>query len=111
MTVSTRVLDTRSGRAAAGLPVRLDRYAADTWEPVAEGGTDASGRWTDGGDGDGTPPGTYRLRYGSGAYFAERNEPTCYPEVAIIFTIPDDGRDHHVPLTLGAYAYATSMAF
>jgi 5-hydroxyisourate hydrolase len=109
MTVSTHVLDTRSGRPAAGLPVRLDRYDNDTWEPVAEGATAEDGRWRAvPNDADaGTPPGTYRLRFGSGAYFAELGEPTFYPEIGIIFTAADGGEDHHVPLALGAHGYST----
>ncbi|WP_026341309.1 hydroxyisourate hydrolase [Actinomadura atramentaria] len=109
MTVSTHVLDSRSGRPAAGLPVRLDRYENDTWEAVAEGATGADGRWSasPGDAGGATPPGTYRLRFGSGAYFAERGEPTFYPEIAVLFAAPDDGEHHHVPLSLGAFGYST----
>ncbi|MBW8480760.1 hydroxyisourate hydrolase [Actinomadura parmotrematis] len=112
MTVSTHVLDQQLGRPAAGLPVRLDRYRDDTWEPLAEGATGDDGRWSapaapGAAADDPTGPGTYRLRFGSGSYFAGRGAATFYPEISVIFTVADGGEHHHVPLALGAFGYST----
>ncbi|GAA2425278.1 hydroxyisourate hydrolase [Actinomadura vinacea] len=110
--VSTHVLDTQRGRPAAEVPVRLDAYDGTTWRPLAEGATDADGRWTapaEGDAADGPRPGngTYRLRFGTGVYFAALGVPTFYPEVSIIFTIADSGERHHVPLLLSPFGYST----
>jgi 5-hydroxyisourate hydrolase len=104
--VSTHVLDTARGRPAAGVPVRLDAYVDDTWRPLAEGATDDDGRWS----APGTPapgPGTYRLRFGTGPYFAALDVPAFYPEVSVIFTIADAAERHHVPLLLSPFGYST----
>ncbi|MBX6767063.1 MAG: hydroxyisourate hydrolase [Actinomadura rubrobrunea] len=106
MSVSTHVLDTTRGRPAAGVPVRLDRYEGDTWRPLAEAVTDGDGRWAAPPDA-GSADGTYRLRFGTGPYFAERGETCFYPEVCVIFTIADAGQHHHVPLLLSPYGYST----
>ncbi|MFB4315572.1 hydroxyisourate hydrolase [Actinomadura sp. 21ATH] len=108
--VSTHVLDTRLGRPAADVPVRLDAYLDDTWRPVAEGATDADGRWSapsGGRPADGAGPATYRLRFGTGPYFAGLGVATFYPEVSVIFTIADPGDRHHVPLLLSPFGYST----
>ncbi|GAA3983729.1 hydroxyisourate hydrolase [Actinomadura viridis] len=103
--VSTHVLDTHRGLPAAEVPVRLDAYDGNAWQALAEGMTDADGRWS-------APqvpaaPGTYRLRFGTGPYFAGIGVPTFYPEVSVIFTIAVAGQRHHVPLLLSPYGYST----
>ena len=81
-TVTTHVLDTSLGRPAAGVPVRLERLPSG--EPVAEGVTDDDGRLRDLGPDD-LPPGTYRVVFGTGAYFARSGQRTFYPEAAVTF--------------------------
>jgi 5-hydroxyisourate hydrolase len=51
-------------------------------------------------------PGSYRLTFDTGNWFAERERECFYPEVAITFVIKDEGH-HHVPLLLAQYAYST----
>jgi 5-hydroxyisourate hydrolase len=104
--VSTHVLDTHRGRPAAGVPVRLDAYDGDTWRPLAEGATDADGRWA-APSGTAAGAGTHRLRFGTGPYFAAIEVPTFYPEVCVIFTIANAGERHHVPLLLSPFGYST----
>jgi 5-hydroxyisourate hydrolase len=108
MTLSTHVLDTSRGRPAAGMPVRLDRHDG-TWRPLAEAVTDDDGR-LDGllpGDSDDSVAGTYRLRFGTGPYFAAAGTETFYPEVSVVFVITDPGEHHHVPLLISPYGYST----
>ncbi|MQY02589.1 hydroxyisourate hydrolase [Actinomadura macrotermitis] len=112
MTVSTHVLDQQRGRPAAGLPIRLDRHRGDTWEPLAEGVTGDDGRWTapapeGAAPGAPTEQGTYRLRFGSGPYFTGLGSATCYPEIAVVFTVADGGEHHHMPLLLSPFGYST----
>lgn len=110
MTVSTHVLDTQIGRPAAAVPIRLDRYEHDerlgqeTWRFLAEGETDAGGRWS-APEGD-FGPGLYRLRFRSGDYFAALGAETFYPEISVIFTVAE-AVAHHVPLLLSPFGYST----
>jgi 5-hydroxyisourate hydrolase len=92
---STHVLDSVTGRPAAGIRVRLEHEG----EVVAEGRTDDDGRikgWNPG-------AGVHRVVFDTGAYLPE----TFYPEVVITFTVTDPAQHYHVPLLLSPYAYAT----
>jgi len=88
--ISTHVLDTASGRPAAG--VRVELYRGD--ELVASGETDGDGRireLADAGDG------TYRLVFHPPSPFFTRVE----LELAL------GGGDYHVPLLLSPYGLMT----
>jgi 5-hydroxyisourate hydrolase len=102
--VSTHVLDTGRGRPAAGVPVRLDRHDGATWRPLAEDVTGADGRL---GDLPAPDAGAYRLRFGTGRYFAALEVETFYPEVSVVFTVAVPGEHHHVPLLVSPYGYST----
>ena len=104
MSLSTHVLDTTRGRPAAGVPVRLDRYVGDTWKPLAEASTDSDGRVR---DLPAREAGTYRLRFGTGPYFATLGVETFYPEVSVVFAVADAGQHYHVPLLVSPYGYST----
>jgi 5-hydroxyisourate hydrolase len=127
MTVSTHVLDASAGRPAAGVAVTLSLSRPDGgWLDLESGTTDADGRHRFAAP---TPPGRYRLAFGTGQYFAARAVATFYPEVTIAFAIPEPepggatpvaGADvgagepapgaeaHcHVPLLLSPFAYST----
>ncbi|WP_119729589.1 hydroxyisourate hydrolase [Thermomonospora amylolytica] len=108
MSLSTHVLDTRLGRPAAKVPVRLDRYDGRTWQPLAEAVTDDDGRL--GGLPGGRAAlsaGIHRLRFGTGPYFAGQGVETFYPEVTVIFEITDPDEHHHVPLLVSPFGYST----
>ncbi|MFI0349890.1 hydroxyisourate hydrolase [Actinomadura sp. 9N407] len=110
--MSTHVLDTHLGRPAAEVPVRLDAYVEKTWRTLAEGLTDADGRWSApssdaASDGGGRAAGTFRLRFGTGPYFAGLGIATFYPEVSVIFAIADPRERTHVPLLLSPFGYST----
>ena len=47
------------------------------------------------------------MRFAVGAYFADRGQPTFYPEVVIPFALDDADAHYHVPLLLSPYAYST----
>jgi 5-hydroxyisourate hydrolase len=102
-TLSTHVLDAVTGRPAAGVAVRLlDASGA----PVAEGTTDDDGRvrrLTL----DPLPPGTYRLDFRTGDWFAARGVAAFYPEVVVAFSVDAEGTHLHVPLLLSPFAYST----
>jgi 5-hydroxyisourate hydrolase len=108
MTVTSHVLDASTGRPAAGVPVRLDRRDGDGgWTTLADGATGADGRlhgWVPDGA---VRPGVHRLAFGTGPWFAARDQPTFYPEVVVVFEVADAAEHHHVPLLLSPFAYST----
>jgi 5-hydroxyisourate hydrolase len=104
--VTTHVLDATSGRPAAGIEATLERQAGGRWLEVTGGRTDADGRISDFGP-EQLAPGVYRVTFAVGPYFAERGQPSFYPEVIIQFGIDDPDAHYHVPLLLSPYAYST----
>jgi 5-hydroxyisourate hydrolase len=101
VSVSTHVLDSVSGRPAAGIAVRL--FAGD--ELVGEEVTDADGRCRPAAGT--TAPGTHRLVFATGSWFAEQGRDAFYPEVVLTFDVREPAEHHHVPLLLAPFAYST----
>jgi 5-hydroxyisourate hydrolase len=106
--ITTHVLDTAAGRAAAGVPVRLELREAGAWKLVGEGATDADGRLR-----TLTPPGplaegTYRIGFDTAAYFAATGTPSFFfPVAEIQFVVRDGNAHYHVPLLLAPFGYST----
>ena len=102
-TLSTHILDTSTGKPAAGVPVELRRGG----EVLGGGTTDADGRAKD------LQPkatkldaGVYSLRFDVAAYFAATGRASFYPEVVVTFELR--GEEHyHVPLLLSPFGYST----
>ena len=106
--ITTHVLDTARGCAAAGVRVSLEQTDADdSWKPVAKGVTDADGRLRTF-MAEGTLPvsGTYRLVFDTGAYFASQGVEAFYPHVTVTFIVADEPH-YHVPLLLSPFGYST----
>lgn len=101
-TVTTHVLDTARGRPAAGVTVRLE---AGDGALLGAARTDEDGRVRDLGPDD-LPPGTYRLVFGTGEWFAAGGTETYHPEVVVSFRV-NAGEHHHVPLLVSPFAYTT----
>ena len=106
MTISTHILDLAQGRPRAGVQVRLERQDGgagdggdgDGWVAVAVGVTDSEGRlrdWTP------TPlePGRYRLVFVTAGQF--------FPEIPVVFELPDGVGHLHIPLLLNEFGYTT----
>lgn len=106
MTVSTHILDAVTGRPAPGVAITLSAAEADgAWRLAESAVTDADGRHRFAAV---TPPGTCRLVFATGPYFAARDIAAFYPEVTIIFTVSGEPGGHvHVPLLLSPFAYST----
>jgi 5-hydroxyisourate hydrolase len=101
MGISTHILDTSTGRPAAGVPVRVERREGEDWRELAAGHTDADGRLR---ALDSTPPhGTYRITFTTSAHLGVD---AFFPEVQIVFVVRDE-RHHHVPLLLSPFGYST----
>jgi 5-hydroxyisourate hydrolase len=102
-TISTHVLDTETGRPAAGLPVRLVRVLSDgATRPAGAGRTDADGRISTLLDGT-LEAGTYRIIFEVDEY-----RPQCFfREVSLEIAITDVGRSYHVPLLVAPYGISS----
>jgi 5-hydroxyisourate hydrolase len=104
--ITTHVLDTAAGRPGAGIAIELLRDAAG-WQPIGAGVTDADGRLRTLTPAGPVAPGTYQLRFHTGAYFAARGQSGFFPVVEIQFTVVDAAQHYHVPLLLSPYGYST----
>ncbi|MGP0223331.1 MULTISPECIES: hydroxyisourate hydrolase [unclassified Paenarthrobacter] len=104
--VTTHILDTGSGRPAAGVAVVLYVREGENWTLVGKGETDADGRIKNLGP-EQIPGGAYRLNFAIGDYYAALGTDTFFPEVDLNFTVADTGEHYHVPLLLSPFAFST----
>jgi 5-hydroxyisourate hydrolase len=112
--VSTHVLDTAVGVPAAGVAVALQQAGADGYRQIGQAVTDGDGRAADLGPAR-IAPGTYRLVFDTGAYFARQTsaeevvpgQPGFFPEVVVTFRVDDSSSHCHTPLLLSPYGYTT----
>ncbi|MFW6077232.1 MAG: hydroxyisourate hydrolase [Hyphomicrobiales bacterium] len=108
--LTTHILDTASGRPAAGLVVEL--WRGDSAECLKTVTTNADGR-LDGPilEGDALTAGTYELRFRAGDYLRalglELAEPAFLDVIPVRFGIADAAQHYHVPLLLSPYGYST----
>ena len=105
--ITTHVLDTALGRPGKGITVELERADGTGWQPVGNGMTDEDGRLRTLTPAGPVEPGTYRIRFGTGAYLAAQGTPGFFPIVEIQFTVGDSAQHYHVPLLLSPFAYST----
>jgi 5-hydroxyisourate hydrolase len=97
--LSTHVLDTRSGRPAPGLRVTLRRVDGTTATPISERVTDADGRIRE--LATGLEPGTYRLTFEIAGYFAAARG--IFDTVSFDVVLGEG--HHHVPLLVSPFAF------
>lgn len=107
--ITTHVLDTAHGRPATGMAVALHFLAREgDARELGRGTTDADGRLTTLlPAGTALEPGTYRLSFDTGGWYAARGESSFYPRVRILFTVEDPAGHYHVPLLLSPFGYST----
>jgi 2-oxo-4-hydroxy-4-carboxy-5-ureidoimidazoline decarboxylase len=110
--LSTHVLDTVSGRPAAGVKIVLEELGASAEGLLKETITNADGR-TDAPLLGGGPLriGSYEIAFHIGAYFAAQAVTTSRPPfldvVPIRFAIAEPEAHYHVPLLASPWAYST----
>jgi 2-oxo-4-hydroxy-4-carboxy-5-ureidoimidazoline decarboxylase len=111
--LSTHVLDTHSGKPAAGIAVELTELSElGTSRVVARAVTNSDGR-TDQPliGGRPVPIGRYELTFGVGKYFAERQVPMSDPpfldQIPLRFSVSEPEGHLHVPLLVTPWSYAT----
>jgi 2-oxo-4-hydroxy-4-carboxy-5-ureidoimidazoline decarboxylase len=111
--LSTHVLDTHSGKPAAGIEVELvERSVLGSSRVVTRVTTNADGR----ADqpligGRPVPIGRYELNFNVAKYFRERQVPLSDPpfldDIALRFAVSDPEGHLHVPLLVSPWSYAT----
>jgi 5-hydroxyisourate hydrolase len=107
LSISTHVLDTMRGTAAAGLRVTLSRREPDgDWKALAHEETDAEGRIRELASED-LEAGEYRLQFATESYFARSGLSAFYPEVSVVFSFDGEAGHVHVPLLLSPFGYTT----
>jgi len=111
--LSTHVLDTHSGKPAAGIEVELvERSQLGASRVVTRAVTNADGR-TDQPliGGRPVPIGRYELNFRVGKYFKERNVPVSDPpfldDISLRFAVSEPEGHLHVPLLVTPWSYAT----
>lgn len=107
--ITTHVLDTSTGKPAAGLAVTLELETQDAgWQLMANGVTDSDGRIADLMTSDTVfSAGRYRLIFETGQYFHMRQIECFFPQVTITFVVGDARQHFHVPLLLTPFGYST----
>jgi 5-hydroxyisourate hydrolase len=107
--LTTHVLDTSSGKPAAGVRVVLRR--PDAPAVLAQGSTNADGRLDKPLlEGDAFAHGFYEIAFHVGDYFrgagVQLTEPAFLDVVPVRFSAAA-GRDYHLPLLISPYGYST----
>ncbi len=99
--VSTHVLDTATGRPAAGIAVRLHAVGSAASPVIGSAVTDADGRASEVGPAT-LAPGTYRLVFDIAGY----HHVPFFPEVIVTFNA-GEAQHYHLPLLLSPFGYST----
>ena len=107
--LSTHVLDTATGRPAAGVRVTVQVQArdGDGWRDLGGGVTDADGRVPDLHAAGALVAGVHRLTFATGEWFEAQGVAGFYPQVTVVCRIEDPSDHYHVPLLLSPYGYST----
>jgi len=105
--ITTHVLDTAAGRPGSGIAIELEHDHAGTWQLVGGGITDDDGRLRTITPLGPVAPGTYRIRFLTGAYFASHGVAAFFPVVEIQFSVHDGSAHYHVPLLLSPFGFST----
>jgi 5-hydroxyisourate hydrolase len=110
--LSTHVLDTSSGKPAAGMRIDFSELKGDRWKLVKTVLTNADGR-TDEPllAADAMRAGQFKLEFHVAAYFraagATLVEPPFLDVVPLRFGIADRAAHYHVPLLCSPWSYST----
>ncbi|WP_338407930.1 2-oxo-4-hydroxy-4-carboxy-5-ureidoimidazoline decarboxylase [uncultured Flavobacterium sp.] len=105
--ITTHVLDTSVGLPGSNISIRLQAKRNNVWQTIAQGITNTDGRIADLLPQEkNLKPGSYKMVFDTGNYYAQQNIKTFYPEVAIIFNTFDETH-YHVPLLVNPFGYNT----
>ena len=110
--LTTHVLDTLSGKPAAGVRISFEAPQGEGWRVIKTMVTNADGR-TDQPllAGETMAAGRYRIVFHAGEYFARLGVPLADPpfldRVPVEFAVADPKANYHVPLLVTPWSYST----
>lgn len=106
--LTTHVLDTASGRPAAGMGLELFALDGEKRKAIKVAVTNADGR-TDGPllAEDEFAIGHYEIVFDVAGYFSGGTDPPFLGRVPVRFGISDPDSHYHVPLLVSPYSYST----
>lgn len=111
--ITSHILDTSSGKPAAGVPMTLYVFMDNQWQLLSSATTNEDGRvaaWESQSWYQDLQPeqllGTYKIVFDLDVYWQAQEVPAFYPTAEISFRMQDT-RHHHIPLLLSAYGYST----
>ncbi len=102
--ISTHILDTSWGNAAANVSVRLELKEGQGWKLISNEKTNADGRAV---FSVAAQVGVYRLSFDIETYYSQLGQASFFHEPQIAFSIKDCNRKYHVPLLLNPFGYTT----
>lgn len=113
--LTTHVLDTATGKPAAGMVIELRRLEGDGkhWKSLLTLTTNSDGRVDQPFlEGETMLKGTYEFRFFAGDYLkqsenAHLTDPLFLDIIPVRFGISDEGAHYHVPLLLSPFGYST----
>lgn len=110
--LTTHVLDTLSGKPAAGVRISFEAPQGEGWRVIKTTMTNADGR-TDQPllAGEAMAAGRYRIVFHVGEHFARLGVPLADPpfldRVPVEFAVADPKANYHVPLLVTPWSYST----
>jgi 5-hydroxyisourate hydrolase len=105
--ITTHVLDTASGKPAAGVWVTLSVRDQGSLRELARARTDSDGRVRDFELAEPLAQGNYRLTFEVAAYFESRGTAAFFEQITLEFAVRDARQHYHVPLLLSPFGYTT----
>jgi len=105
--ITTHVLNTVSGKPAAGMPISLEKRDGDHWIEIGSGITSADGRIGDLMKERSLEKAHYRMNFATESYFSGQGTQGFYPVVRIEFEVVEIEEHYHIPLLLSPFGYST----
>ncbi|RIQ19115.1 hydroxyisourate hydrolase [Bordetella avium] len=107
--LSVHVLNLETGLPSSGVAVTLEKAQGEQqWKLLSSGVTNEVGRISAlFPAGASLEPGTYKVTFKTGKWFAEHQGKTFFPEVPVIFSVDGSVKHYHIPLLLSPYGFST----
>ncbi|MGE3467919.1 MAG: hydroxyisourate hydrolase [Pyrinomonadaceae bacterium] len=107
--ITTHIVDSRSGKAGAGIVVGLQRKTHTSgWQVIGERLSNVDGRVNDLlPDQEPLLMGHYRLTFEIGLFYLQQDIECLFPQISINFVVKDPLEHYHIPLVISPFGYST----